>query len=148
MMRVLVLLFCIGFCGNAQSPLAVPLRFDVQGKPFQGRVLVKVSFRNRVVATGSSNRGTLTFSWRPDDGATYDLDVAAGRHRVHIADVHGYDFFSTWAISLDFPPFRTPCGMEVPEGDRSEVVRVDCVVFDDRKGDPPQRVMTHMRTRR
>lgn len=148
MMRALVLLFCIGFCGNAQSPLAVPLHLDVQGKPFQGRISVRVFLKNRVVATGYGKRGTLTFSWQPNEGVTYDLGVTAGRHRVHIAEVHGYDFHSAWAISLDFPPFRTSCGMEVPEVDRPKVVRVDCVVFDDRKGDPPQRVMTHLRTPR
>jgi len=148
MIRVLILLVCFGLHGGAQTPLTVPFRLDVQGKPFQGRVSVRVLLKNRVVAKGSNSKSALVFKWQPEEGASYDLDLTAGRHRVRITEVHAYDFRSTWAISLAFPPFQSPCGMEVPEGDRSRVVRVDCVVFDDQKGDPPQRVMTHIRTPR
>lgn len=145
MTLLMILLIGVGLHGSAQTALTIPFRLDVQGKPFQMRVTVDVLRNNRVVAKGFGNKSTLVFRWQPEEGASYDLDVRAGRHRLHIPDVHAYDFHSTWSISMDFPPFRTPCGMEVPEGDRSRVVRVDCVVFDNQKGDPPQRVITHLR---
>lgn len=145
MIRTLILLIGVGLHGRAQLPLTVPFRLDVQGKSFQGRVSVRVLLQNRLLAKGSNSKSGILFRWQPEEGTSYDLDVTAGRHRVRITDVHADDFRSTWTISLDFPPFQSPCGMEVPEGDRSRVVRVDCVVFDNQKGDPPQRVMTHMR---
>lgn len=148
MIRLLILLICIGIRGSAQIALTIPFRIEVQGKPVHARVTVSILRKNQVVAKGFGNKSTLVFRWQPEEGAMYDLDLRAGRHRLYIADVHANDFRSTWSISLDFAPFRTPCGMEVPEGDRSRVVRVDCVVFDNQKGDPPQRVMTHIRTPR
>lgn len=148
MIRALILFFGMCLLGNGQTILSVPFRLEVQGEPFVGRVSVKVRLSNRLVASGSNNGNYVVFEWQPTEGATYDLDIMAGRHRIVVTGVHAYDFQASWTLSFDFPPFQTPCGMEVPEGDRSRVIRVDCVVFDDHKGDPPQRVVTYLRTPR
>jgi hypothetical protein len=148
MRRVTIFVFCLAVACCAQVPLSVPFDLKIQGKAFSGRVVVQVRQNYRVVATGASAKNAIVFRWQPDDGATYDLEVTAGQHRIVITEVHAYDFHSTWAINLDFPPFGTQCGAEVPEQDRPQVVRVDCIVFDDGRGDPPQRVMMHRRVPR
>jgi hypothetical protein len=87
MIRALILLVCFGLHGSAQTPLTVPFRLDVQGKPFQGRVSVRVLLKNRVVAKGSNSKSVLVFRWQPEEGASYDLDVTAGRHCVRMTSV-------------------------------------------------------------
>lgn len=148
MTRAALFVVCLGLACYGQVPLSIPFSLKVEGKTFSGRALAQVHKSNRILATGSSANGAIVFKWQPEDGAIYDVEIRAGRHRIVITEVHAYDFRSSWTINLDFPPFRTPCGAEVPEQERRHVVRVDCVVFDDGKGDPPQRVMMHRRVQR
>jgi hypothetical protein len=148
MIRVLILGIGLKLCACAQSSLNVPFSFDVRGKPFRGVVSVKILVQNQLVAQGSGGNGSIALRWQPIQGVLYDLDLTAGRHRVRIKEVNANNFRSTWAISLDFPPFRSPCGRALPESDRSRVIRIDCVVFDDLKGDPPVRVITHFRKKK
>jgi hypothetical protein len=139
------LLFAVLALGKA-SPLSVPYQLLVRGKRYNGSVAVKVVHSSKEVARGKASRGRIEFVWAPTDGEIYDLEIVAGRQRIAINDVKTREFYTDWMIELDFPPFQHTCGAEVPATDRSNVVRVDCVVFDDRKGDPPQRVTFHTRT--
>ena len=125
----------------------------MRGYPSRARSAPISSARRRWVknapSRGGSTRGKssgkhIAFAWAPpDDGGVYDLELVAGPHRVVIKDVRPREFHADWTIELDFPPFQHTCGAEVSAGDRANVVRVDCVTFDDLKGDPPQRVMLH-----
>jgi hypothetical protein len=122
----------------------VAYKLLVKGKPFTRTMTVKVIRSGTEVARGKSSGKHIAFAWAPpDDGGVYDLEFVAGPHRVAIKDVSAREFHADWTIELDFPPFQHTCGAEVPAGDRANVIRVDCVTFDDRKGDPPQRVMLH-----
>ncbi len=142
---VLVFLMAAAALGG-QPILRVPYKLLVRGKPYTSMVSVKVIRSGIEIARGKSSGKHIVFAWvPPEDDGVYGLELIAGRHRVVIKDVRAPELHADWTIQLDFPPFKSTCGAEVPVGDRANVLRVDCVTFDDRKGDPPQRVMLHKR---
>jgi len=140
------LLFFVATIAMGQATLLVPYRLVIRGKPYTGSIIVEVSQSGQVIARGVSIGQNLAFRWNPVNEEALDVDVIAGRQRIAIKGVKPGDFRAVWLLEQDFPPFRNQCGGEVRSAERSSVVRVDCVVFDDRKGDPPQRAMIHKKT--